>query len=202
METLQVQEHKQPRAVKPQCTPSLEALLDGGFRDPVARLHSLQRELTLPTLDLNLIWYTKSKMVSVASDFIVVIRSDGVVHAWGANDYGQLNVPDDLGPVKQISAGDGFVLAVREDGTVRGWGRNDKNQLAIPTGLTDVVCVSAGSGFAYALRSDGSLACWGTNSAGALLIPEDVQQKGVKAVSCAGNKIAFVASDTSVTTMN
>lgn len=142
-------------------------------------------------------------MVSVAKDFVVVIRSDGLVHAWGgANEYGQLNVPSNLGPVKQISAGDGFVLAVKEDGTVRGWGRNDVGQLAIPANLTDVLCVSAGSGFAYALKSDGSLVCWGTNATGQLLVPEDIRQKGVKAISCAGNKIGIVASDTSVTTMN
>lgn len=142
-------------------------------------------------------------MVSVAKDFVVVIRSDGKVNAWGGrNEHGQLNVPLDLGPVKQVSAGDGFVLAVQEDGTVRGWGRNDAGQLNIPQGLTDVLCVSAGSGFAYALKTDGTLVCWGTNSTGQLLVPDDVQVKGVKAVSCAGNKIAIVASDESVTTMN
>lgn len=142
-------------------------------------------------------------MVSVAKDFVVVIRSDGIVHAWGgANEYGQLNVPNNLGTVKQISAGDGFVLAVKEDGTVRGWGRNDKGQLNIPADLTDVISVAAGSGFAYALRSDGSLVCWGTNSTGQLLVPENVRQKGVKAISCAGNKVGMIASDMSVTTMN
>lgn len=146
--------------------------------------------------------FTKHKMVSVAKDFVVVIRSDGAVHAWGANDHGQLNVPVDLGPVKQVSAGDGFVLAVQEDGTVRGWGKNDCGQTTIPAGLTNVISVSAGSGFAYALKDDGTLVCWGTNSTGQLLVPEDVVVKGAKAVSCAGNKIGIVASDLSVTTMN
>ena len=145
---------------------------------------------------------TNTKMVSVAKDFVVVIRSDGVVHAWGANDHGQLNVPVDLGPVKQVSAGDGFVLAVQEDGTVRGWGKNECGQVTIPEGLANVLCVSAGSGFAYALKEDGTLVCWGTNSTGQLLVPGDVETKGVKAVSCAGNKVAIVASDLSVTTMN
>ncbi len=132
----------------------------------------------------------------------MVIRSDGAVHAWGSNTHGQLDVPQDLGSCKQISAGNGFVLAVRDDGTVRGWGRNDSGQLNIPSGLTDVVSVAAGDGFAYALRSNGTLTCWGTNSTGQLLVPADVQRKGVKAISCAGNKIGIVADDTSVTTLN
>jgi alpha-tubulin suppressor-like RCC1 family protein len=44
-------------------------------------------------------------MVSVGSDFVAVIRGDGIVHAWGgSNTFGQLNVPIDLGLVTQISA--------------------------------------------------------------------------------------------------
>jgi alpha-tubulin suppressor-like RCC1 family protein len=142
-------------------------------------------------------------MVSVGKDFVVAIRSDGVVHAWGGqNEHGQLNVPSNLASVKQVSAGDGFVLVVQDDGTVRGWGRNDSGQLTIPPGLTDVISVAAGSGFAYALKADGTLVCWGKNSTGQLLVPHDIQVKGAKAVSCSGNKIAIIGTDDTVVTMN
>lgn len=142
-------------------------------------------------------------MVSVGSDFVAVIRGDGVVNVWGgSNTFGQLNVPLDLGLVTQISAGDGFILAVCEDGTVRGWGKNDCGQLNIPENLTGVLCVAAGKGYGYALKLDGTLVCWGENQDGQLFVPDDVQQKTVKAISCAGNKIAFISSDSSVTSIN
>jgi alpha-tubulin suppressor-like RCC1 family protein len=142
-------------------------------------------------------------MVSVYNDCIAAICADGTLRVWGgSNEHGEQNVPVDLRPVIQVSVGDGFVLAVQDDGTVRGWGKNDCGQVTSPEGLTNVVAVSAGRGFAYALKDDGSLVYWGTNAGGQLLVPEDVQTKGVKAVACSGAKIVFVASDTSVTTMN
>jgi alpha-tubulin suppressor-like RCC1 family protein len=139
-------------------------------------------------------------MVSVANDFVVVIRATGQVHAWGSNAYGQLDVPLDLGTdVQQVSAGDGFVVVVKADGTVRAWGRNDKGQTDVPQGLSNVLCVSAGSGFAVALTRDGELVSWGARASGPLSIPVDVNEKKVLAVSCLGNRIVFVTEDAAVT---
>lgn len=143
------------------------------------------------------------KMVSVCNECVAVIRSDGILHVWGgSNEFGEHNVPVDLGAVIQVSMGEGFVVAVREDGTVRGWGKNDCGQCTPPDGLTNVVAVAAGRGFVYALKDDGSLVYWGSTAGGQLLVPEDVQSKGVKAVACSGAKIVFLSSDTSLTTMN
>jgi hypothetical protein len=37
---------------------------------------------------------------------------DGTVRAWGANDYGQCNVPADLGPATRVRAGENHSIVV------------------------------------------------------------------------------------------
>jgi alpha-tubulin suppressor-like RCC1 family protein len=50
--------------------------------------------------------------ISVGFMFSVALRNDGSVVAWGRYDYGQTNVPPNLGDVKQVSAGGYHALAL------------------------------------------------------------------------------------------
>lgn len=71
----------------------------------------------------------------------LVVRQDGSVWAWGANDRGEL--------------GDGTT-------TPRG------TPVAVGTGFGGVVAVTAGYRFSLALKKDGTAWAWGENSAGML----------------------------------
>ena len=89
----------------------------------------------------------------------------GSVVAWGANDDGQLNVPDGLDHVVAVAAGDwGTALALRSDGTVVSWGRGANGMARVPAGLSDVTAISAGEDFFLALKKNGEVVAWGGGS--------------------------------------
>jgi alpha-tubulin suppressor-like RCC1 family protein len=118
------------------------------------------------------------------------VVSDGTVHCWGDNRYGQLGdgtftkratpvVVNDLANAVAVSAGNGFTCALLGDGTVRCWGKNDSGELGDGTftsrtapvavsGLAGAVAVSAGDYHGCALLGDGSVRCWGYNRSGGL----------------------------------
>ena len=50
--------------------------------------------------------------------------SNGIVVAWGRDDYGQTNVPASATNVVAVAAGVGHGLALRSNGTVVAWGDN------------------------------------------------------------------------------
>ncbi len=98
---------------------------------------------------------------------------------WGANSYGEGNVPEGLNDAIAISAGYYQGLAVRANGTVVVWGwyYNGLNWLPYPSppaGLSNVVAVSAGGYYhSLALRADGTVVAWGPfNGSGALNVPK------------------------------
>ena len=82
----------------------------------------------------------------------LAIRANGTVLAWGANDYGQTNVPAGLAGVIGIAAGTWHSVALRADGTVAVWGDNSFGQTNQPAGLTNVTAVAAGGNHTLALE--------------------------------------------------
>ena len=131
------------------------------------------------------------KGAAVGLDHSLVLKVDGGVAAWGANDLGQLgngNTTDGSRPsnvvgltsVKAIAAGYNHSMAVRTDGTLWTWGWNADGQLGDGTttnrliaapvrGFTTGVIAAAG-GYAHslALLSDGRVWTWGRNEDGQL----------------------------------
>jgi hypothetical protein len=77
------------------------------------------------------------------------------VAAWGANNYGQTNVPASLTNAVAIAAGSYHNLALRSDGTVVAWGNNNYYQTNVPVGLGKVVAIAAGQFHSLALLNDG-----------------------------------------------
>src|SRR5207247_5235463 len=94
------------------------------------------------------------------------------VLAWGANSYGQTNVPVDLTNVAAIAGGWHHSVVLRKDGTVTAWGANNHGQTNVPASLSNVVAVASRSGdHSIALRSNGTVVVWGDNSHGQTNVP-------------------------------
>lgn len=109
--------------------------------------------------------------VSAGLDFSCGLRSDGSITCWGANGFGQLDVP--AGSYVSLDAGpfEHYVCAIRTDATLACWGGapNERGILNAPAGT--FTQVSIGLVHACGLRTDGSIACWGTNSHGQMNVP-------------------------------
>ena len=89
------------------------------------------------------------------------LRADGSVVAWGANFYGQTNVPADVSDAVAVAAGGHHSLALLRDGSVRAWGNNGLGQTNLPAGLENVADVKAGCWHSIALKADGTVMTWG-----------------------------------------
>jgi formylglycine-generating enzyme required for sulfatase activity len=97
-----------------------------------------------------------------------------VVRAWGKNEFGQCNVPGDLGPAIAIAGGGLHTIALRADGTVRCWGNNVYGQCTVPGDLGPATAIAAGDFHTIALRADGTVRCWGYNGNGQCTVPGDL----------------------------
>jgi alpha-tubulin suppressor-like RCC1 family protein len=117
--------------------------------------------------------------------FVVALKKDGTVWAWGYNVDGELGdgttgnktTPvqvNNLTDVTAISTWRNHTLVLKNDGTVWGWGANGDGQLgngnttssATPVQtywITDVSSISAGERFSIARKSDGTVWAWGYN---------------------------------------
>lgn len=125
----------------------------------------------------------------------LVRRSNGTVHAMGANNFGQIGDGTPADPFSSgrlrsvpvvgittataIACRGNHSLALLADGTVRAWGLNSAGQLGDGTttnrdapvavaGLSNVIAIAAGQDHSLALRNDGSVWAWGSNINGKL----------------------------------
>lgn len=122
---------------------------------------------------------------AVTTNAVAAALSQGMVTAWGSNDYGQSTVPDRLEDVTMIAAGNNHSLALKADGTVVAWGNDNFGQTVIPAGLKDVKAIAAGGGYNLALRTDGTVVAWGSNKYGQRNIPDGLTD--VKAIAAGRN---------------
>jgi alpha-tubulin suppressor-like RCC1 family protein len=103
--------------------------------------------------------------ISAGDAHSLALRSDGTVVGWGANEDGQIDVPDDLSNFIAISAGNAHSLALQSDGTVIGWGADWDGRIDIPEGLSDVVACD-GTGIQFDCNGecggDADIDCSGT----------------------------------------
>ena len=98
--------------------------------------------------------------VAVGENHSCVLQDNGRVHCVGANDDGQLDVPEGV-RFTRITAGFRFSCGIRADGGVSCWGKNDHHQVEAPDG--QFTAIDAGWDHVCAL-SEGTATCWGWNA--------------------------------------
>ncbi len=129
--------------------------------------------------------------VAAGSNFVVAIRSDGTLWAWGNNTSGQIGngsssgnvpTPTQIGSAtnwSMVAAGSDFALAIQSGGSLWAWGGNTSGQLgngstvnvAAPVQIGTASTwsyVAAGSDFSLAIDSNSALWTWGDNTVGQL----------------------------------
>lgn len=137
--------------------------------------------------------------ISAGTGFVLALKNDGSVVAWGYNPSGQTLVPATAqSGVTAIAAGSEFSLALKEDGSVIAWGSNTSGQTSVPLAAqSGVSAIAAGGSFALALKKDGSVIAWGDNTYGQINVPL-AAQSGVVAVAAGENFALALKSDGSV----
>ena len=63
------------------------------------------------------------------------VQANGTLVCFGHNDYGQCDVPENLGRITAVAAGYDHTCAVQADGTLVCFGYNDRGQCDLPEGL-------------------------------------------------------------------
>lgn len=132
-------------------------------------------------------WITNDiAQISVSGlSFVLALRENGTVAAWGEPRPYSLVPPGDPADIVAVSAGDDFSVALKADGTVIAWGDNWLGQTNVPSSLANVISIDAGKNHALALKNDGTVVSWGWNDAGQRDIPSGLS--GVLSVSAGGD---------------
>ncbi len=98
------------------------------------------------------------------SAHVVARRSDGTVVAWGANTFGQCNVPTSLSPVVKVAAGNGFSMALQASGKIAVWGGSGRGYEWNMTRYVEspIVDISASqAGHCLGRLANGGVVGWG-----------------------------------------
>ncbi|CAE7597878.1 carA2 [Symbiodinium sp. CCMP2592] len=72
------------------------------------------------------------------------VKSSGQLVCFGSDEYGQCDVPTDVGAVVAVSAGMYHTCAVKSSGQLVCFGSDEYGQCDVPTDVGAVVAVSAG----------------------------------------------------------
>ena len=138
------------------------------------------------------------RAVSAGWNYVLAIKMDGSMWAWGEDTFGQLGLgtivlpntldirwrttPARVGSSNDWSlavAGDHQALALKTDGTLWAWGYNGADALGDGTSTStgtpfevgtdrDWATAAAGNSTSFAIKTDGTLWGWGTNVNGSL----------------------------------
>lgn len=92
-------------------------------------------------------------------DHDCLLATTGEIVCDGANDQGQLEVPETPTAWVKVAAGDAHTCALDVDGRVRCWGANDHGQSDAPGGA--FADIQAGSSWSLGVHLDGEAVCWG-----------------------------------------
>lgn len=88
---------------------------------------------------------TPMKMVAAGCFHFVALTVDGVVYAWGSNDYGESTPPAGLQGAMSVDAGDGYSSALLTNGSAVVWGSSFTYGVMIPDAVSNIIALAAGS---------------------------------------------------------
>ncbi len=94
------------------------------------------------------------------------IDKNGKVYMWGANYYGQCDVPKDLPPIVELGIGCFHVVALDKNGVLHGWGRQNDGELDFGEDLPRMISVTANGYQTTALSKSGKVYKWGNTNGG------------------------------------
>ena len=109
------------------------------------------------------------KDIAVGDNHNVVLKNDGSVVCWGANESGQCNVPEPNANYVAVAASGSNSFALTKDGRILRWGAS--GQFDVPGGNSNFVAMDAMDGNIVALKKDRSVFC----SGGMGTLPNDNQ---------------------------
>ena len=128
-------------------------------------------------------------------DHVLLLRADSTLHGVGRNEFGQLDIPENLGTIAAFSAGGKHSLAVDGNGDLHGWGDNTFGQLALED-LGDVAGAEAGNNHSLAWKANGVVVlAAGDNSLGQCDVPLGLN---VLKVASANHNVALTTDSTIV----
>ena len=130
--------------------------------------------------------------IAGGTDYTCAVKANGELVCFGWNDFGQCDIPPDLGQVVAVAAGSQHTCAVKADGKLVCFGRNDNGQCDVPPDLGPVGAVAAGSTHTWAVKANGELVFFGFNVFVRCYVPPDL---GPVAVAAVGSHTCAVKAD-------
>lgn len=106
-----------------------------------------------------------SLFVDLGENFAICLHPDGGITGWGANEWGQWDVPTTVGILRSVACGYAHTIGIRVDGSLVAWGDNRVGQCSVPANIGTVVSVGAGGGASFAANSSGQVFGWGEHPA-------------------------------------
>ena len=104
-----------------------------------------------------------SVFLDLGENFAICLHPDGGITGWGANEWGQWNVPANIGTLRTVACGYAHTIGIRTDGALVAWGDNRSGQCNVPAGIGTSVSIAAGAGASFAANSNGQVFGWGSH---------------------------------------
>jgi alpha-tubulin suppressor-like RCC1 family protein len=157
---------------------------------------------------------------SPVSDFVLALKANGTLWAWGDNSLGQLglgnttsvSIPTQVGTDSNwasVQCGGFYSTALKANGTLWAWGSNasgnfgngttTNSNVPIQIGTDDNwVKLDAGRAFTVGLKANGTLWAWGINDEGQLGIGSTISQNTPTRIGTDSTWVSFSVSEKNV----
>lgn len=138
--------------------------------------------------------------LSLGGGHLLVKTFDDDFIAFGPNEFGECDIPEDLKNVIFFHAGDGNFcsFAINDSGKLFAWGSNLTGNCNIPPNLGPVKKVSCKASHVLALLEDSIVVAWGNNDSGQLDIP-DTLTKAIDISAGYGHSMALDINNRPIT---
>ncbi len=133
-------------------------------------------ECHTPYMDSGATAFSVPVAISGGDHYVLAVKGDGTVVAWGQSSYGQTSVPSGLSNVVSVAGGFFHCLALNSTGGVSAWGDNSYNECDPPYLPGQTIAIAAGGDalplyeatppYSVAVANTGQLTVWGYQGVG------------------------------------